>query len=46
MIFGRQADKNELPKTTPDKRNVIEADNDDKTKDIAKEIMDKAIAGV
>lgn len=45
MVFGREADKNELTKTTPDKPNVVDVDKDDNPTDIGREIIEKALAG-
>jgi len=45
VVFGREANKNELIKTTPEKQNVVEAEEDDKPENIAKKIINNAIAG-
>ena len=43
VVFGGEADRKELENTTPDKRNVVEANTTSDPTEVAKQIMDKAV---
>ena len=41
VVVGEEADPRELGNTTPDKKNVIEADKRDDAREVGEKIMDK-----
>ena len=45
VVFGREADEDEGSSITPDKRDVIETDENEKPEDTGKEIMDTILEG-
>ena len=41
VVVGEEADPRELGNTTPDKKNMIEADKQDDAREVGEKIMDK-----